>query len=379
MNLEDQKKTGTNQINVSDSLEAPLLNIKVKRTSSTTIPSSNDLIVYVDTSPKSNPTSNRKQFVFELTGALGMVGSTSDEFILEATTKKNDIVSSAYVIRRVSGNNVLSTPIIEEVGEALITLFEGTNYIYTNYTNDYIELIYPKNDEFNKRYLNNALFAYYRINSSGDFSLDDIYFKDAFTKTENKLNFEVDNAEIESLTSKNNKFSLDANGNLVVNSISSNSGQLLNLDLIYPVGCIYMSVNSANPSALFGGTWQAFGSGKCLIGLDANDNDFNLSEKTGGSKTHSHVVNSHSHSSGSITACIGSPTGNSFGLGFAATTPDGPNSSYSVGGNTAYASGHPGRSHNTITTGNTGDASPDTNTADNLPPYVTVYMWKRTV
>ena len=57
MNLEDQKKTGTNQINVSDSLEAPLLNIKVKRTSSTTIPSSNDLIVYVDTSPKSNPTS----------------------------------------------------------------------------------------------------------------------------------------------------------------------------------------------------------------------------------------------------------------------------------------------------------------------------------
>ena len=117
MNLEDQKKTGTNQINVSDSLEAPLLNIKVKRTSSTTIPSSNDLIVYVDTSPKSNPTSNRKQFVFELTGALGMVGSTSDEFILEATTKKNDIVSSAYVIRRVSGNNVLSTPIIEEVGE----------------------------------------------------------------------------------------------------------------------------------------------------------------------------------------------------------------------------------------------------------------------
>ena len=143
MNLDDQKKTGTNQISVTDSLEAPLLNIKVKRTSSTTVPSgTTDLIVYVDTSPKGSPSANRKQFLFELSSVLGYTSNTSDEFVLEVKPKKNDIVSSAYVIRRVSGNTVLSTPTIEELDESSITLFEGTNYIYTNYTNDYIELIY---------------------------------------------------------------------------------------------------------------------------------------------------------------------------------------------------------------------------------------------
>ena len=43
--------------------------------------------------------------------------------------------------------------------------------------------------------------------NTGDFTLEDIYFKDAFTQTEDKLNLEVDNANISCLTSKNNKFS----------------------------------------------------------------------------------------------------------------------------------------------------------------------------
>ena len=34
------------------------------------------------------------------------------------------------------------------------------------------------------------------------------------------------------------------------------SGELL--DLIYPVGSIYMSVNDVNPSILFGGNWEAW-------------------------------------------------------------------------------------------------------------------------
>lgn len=58
------------------------------------------------------------------------------------------------------------------------------------------------------------------------------------------------------------------------------------LNLVYPVGSIYMSVNPANPSTLFGGTWIAWGSGKVPVGVNANDSDFATAEKTGGEKKH---------------------------------------------------------------------------------------------
>lgn len=69
-------------------------------------------------------------------------------------------------------------------------------------------------------------------------------------------------------------------------------------DLIYPVGSIYMSVRNANPGTLFGGTWVAWGAGRVPVGINTSDADFNSSEKTGGSKTHTLTIPempSHSH------------------------------------------------------------------------------------
>lgn len=43
------------------------------------------------------------------------------------------------------------------------------------------------------------------------------------------------------------------------------------VDLVYPVGSLYMSTNSTNPSTLFGGTWQAYAQGRCLIGAGEGD------------------------------------------------------------------------------------------------------------
>ena len=62
-----------------------------------------------------------------------------------------------------------------------------------------------------------------------------------------------------------------------------NSGELL--DLIYPVGSIYMSVNAVNPSTLFGGTWEAWGNGRVAIGVNGAETEFNTVEKTGGDKS----------------------------------------------------------------------------------------------
>ena len=77
----------------------------------------------------------------------------------------------------------------------------------------------------------------------------------------------------------------------------------------FPVGAVYMSTTSANPSTFWTGTtWQAFATGKTIVGIDTSDTDFNSVNKVGGSKevvltipnlpTHNHTVgdNTHTHS-----------------------------------------------------------------------------------
>ena len=57
-------------------------------------------------------------------------------------------------------------------------------------------------------------------------------------------------------------------------------------DAVYPVGSIYISVKSTNPSSFFGGTWTAFGTGRTLVGINTSDTNFDTVEKTGGTATH---------------------------------------------------------------------------------------------
>ena len=87
------------------------------------------------------------------------------------------------------------------------------------------------------------------------------------------------------------------------------------IDLIYPVGSIYMSVNATNPSDLFGGTWERWGSGRTPVGVDVNDSDFASSELTGGEKvhvltsdelaSHAHSIPAHAHGLNSHTHSVG--------------------------------------------------------------------------
>ncbi len=59
-------------------------------------------------------------------------------------------------------------------------------------------------------------------------------------------------------------------------------------NMIYPVGSIYVSVNSVNPSSNFGGTWVSWGSGRVPVGVNESDSNFSNVEQTGGSSTHRH-------------------------------------------------------------------------------------------
>ena len=60
------------------------------------------------------------------------------------------------------------------------------------------------------------------------------------------------------------------------------------IDLIYPVGAIYMSVNSVSPSTLFGGTWEQI-QDTFLLACGTTYSG----GSTGGSNTHKHTTQGH--------------------------------------------------------------------------------------
>lgn len=63
-------------------------------------------------------------------------------------------------------------------------LFEGINYIYTNCSNVAISVIYPKDNEFNRTFLNNYIYNNHKNNSRKE----NIYYKEVFSKMNDELN-----------------------------------------------------------------------------------------------------------------------------------------------------------------------------------------------
>lgn len=125
------------------------------------------------------------------------------------------------------------------------------------------------------------------------------------------------------------------------------------LNIIYPVGTIYTSVSSANPGLTFGGTWDLFGAGKTLVGVDAEDADFNAAEKTGGEKKHTLTIDempSHNHE-------LIKPRWNT-----------------NTGANAVYGSNGSGNGSDYDIRGYQGGDQPH----NIMQPYITVYFWKRT-
>ena len=130
----------------------------------------------------------------------------------------------------------------------------------------------------------------------------------------------------------------------------------INVDLVYPIGSIYITTNTVDPSVLFGGKWERYAAGRCLVGYQSGDNEFGTVGKTGGEKTHTLTVQelaSHNHSqslSGSSTVNTDRNAAYSWTV---------PTNSYIYSGMdlARYTGGD--QPHN------------------NLQPYVVVYMYRR--
>lgn len=227
--------------------------------------------------------------------------------------------------------------------------------------------------------------------------------------------------------------SIGSNGDIYI-ALESDDIKKDIVDLIYPVGSIYISMNSANPSTLFGGTWQAFGQGRVLIGAGTvvNDGSTSLSftaGSTGGEYEHkltTSEIPSHAHSFSGTTSANNRSHTHSYtkatGVqGHTLTIAEMPSHSHnftvpisrewngnggaayqldssredrptydnyisSTGGGGSHShglstsstnSGSESQNHTHTfsgTTGSTGSGS----SHNNIQPYIVVYMWKRT-
>ena len=189
-----------------------------------------------------------------------------------------------------------------------------------------------------------------------------------------------------------------------------NEKEVPTFDTIYPVGSIYMSINSTDPSILFGGTWEAI-ENTFLIA----QGDTYTAGSSGGNATHSHTTDAtttggtalsianmpaHNHNSRSLSGQIIARKNNSSASflwlpgGDSVTTNGiitrgrnaGSGAQYdspSWGGSGYYDTYTINATHTHDTQGS-GTAhthtqnSTGTSSVSNLPPYLAVYMWKRT-
>jgi len=143
------------------------------------------------------------------------------------------------------------------------------------------------------------------------------------------------------------------------------------LQVLYPVGSIYTNASvSTNPATLFGfGTWVAFGTGRVTVGIDASDALFDTLEETGGSKDA--VVVSHAHTASTGAAGAHSHTVPSSGESGSTGLTYVAGGAFFAGNTSTSAVGDHTHSVTVDVTGVSG-------TNANLPPYITVAMWKRT-
>lgn len=138
------------------------------------------------------------------------------------------------------------------------------------------------------------------------------------------------------------------------------------LDNVYPIGSIYMNVNSTNPGTLFGGTWEQI-QGKFLLGMSSSY----PAGSQGGEASHTLTTEempSHGHNPANEAGYYGFITNSkkAFSIGDMG-------SQSGSGRYYPYASADFDISRNTLT-GTTGGGK----SHNNMPPYLSIYIWKRT-
>ena len=149
------------------------------------------------------------------------------------------------------------------------------------------------------------------------------------------------------------------------------------IDMIYPIGSIYMSVNNVNPSILFGGTWEQI-KGRYLMGAGKTSQNTNTYHGTLPAEALTwdwqagDTLGEYDH----ILSTNEMPSHNHQGITWYGdnTQPITLNTGSYTGFALPYSSGTNQDSKNAIHTNSTGGGLAH----NNMPPSLVVYMWKRT-
>lgn len=152
---------------------------------------------------------------------------------------------------------------------------------------------------------------------------------------------------------------------------------------VWPVGSIYITVQPENPGDYLGGTWEAWGRGRMPVGVDMTQGEFSMVEYMGGNK----MMQAHSHG---IPALSGKATGGAHthavlcGTGAQVSPTAGKDDCLHVAGAEqgakladAYRAAMTATHTHTFTMAEGETAVAGSGNAQNLPPYITCYMWKR--
>lgn len=254
--------------------------------------------------------------------------------LLKATDNTNDITTEKYaIITKINGNICSAKEIDSDLEHSNVPIMNGADL--------------KLGDKVIIGFLNNSIYdivCYGVLDRTVEINWENVKDKPTVFPT-----------DWENIQEKPSTFPPSSH-----NHISSEVTDLINT--IYPIGSIYMSVNSTSPQTLFGGVWEQL-KDRFLLGVGDTYNN----GATGGEATHTLNINempSHNH------------TQNAHRHHFSRRNV------YLASGKGAGAIGHSTdpsyddyyTNYQTPTINNTGGGQAH----NNMPPYLTVFMWKRT-
>ena len=278
--------------------------------------------------------------------------------------KNNQINSTDTTnLLKYKGSVKEGTVILDKKGQVIVCITDGKNSASKNYNESKVTTV--KGTTCNIRENSNIVYL-------DDEATITEYSISKLTEVANEFESRISILEEDNSDLKENDSSINQQITNLSTRLNETNASMISLNDVYPVGSIYITTTEdtvAKVQAKFGGTWVVFGSGRTLVGVDTNQTEFNTVEKEAGEKIHTLSISEmpthqhYLHNNGYplfLASKDSSVTGNSWGY----IRTDGIGS---------YVEGNH-MLNKWFYTSNTGNNQPH----NNLQPYITVYMYKRT-